>query len=236
MTAEAERRALRFLSRSPLLHADMAAMVLSGRCGILSADDGGVLLRYGGGYMMSALSRRTADAMLAMIPRAELLDAHQRFYVAAAREKFGLRTVMECRQAVYTRKEPLPPVHFPAEIRPVGEEFLPFLTKHYTHADINGEGYLRERLRSGDFFAAFVGGEPAGFIGTHEEGSMGLLEVLPRYRRRGVAAALATMQTNRLLALGRVPFSQIEPENAASFALHRRLGFAVSDESLYWLF
>ena len=234
--AEAARGALRFLRRSPLLHADMIAAVTDGACEILSAGESGVLLRYSGGYMMSALDAATADAMLELIPWTELLDAHQRFYAGAVRKKFGLEIAMECWQAAYTRKDPLPPADSPAEIRPVGEEFLPFLVRNYTHADINGEEYLRERLQSGCFLGAFVAGEPAGFIGTHEEGSMGLLEVLPRYRRKGIAATLATAQTNRLLARGRVPFSQIEPGNAASFALHRRLGFEVSEESLYWLF
>jgi tRNA (guanine37-N1)-methyltransferase len=233
---EAERAALRFLSKSPLLHADMLASVTSGDGEILSAGESGVLLRYSGGYMMSAEDRKTADAMLGIIPKTDLLDAHQKFYVKAARENFGLSGGIECRQAVWTRKELLPEAVSPANIRPIDDTYLPFLLKHYTHADINSPEYLRERLQSGDFYGAFVGPELAGFIGTHEEGSMGMLEVLPEYRRKGLAAALEAFQTNRILMEGRVPFAQIEPGNAASFALHRRLGFEISQESLYWLF
>lgn len=236
MSTETERAALRFLLRTPLLHADMTATILSGKAQILLAGESGVLLRYGGGYMMSALDEKTADAMFEMIPETELLDAHQKFYVEAAQKKFGLSVGLECRQAAWIQKEPLPEAVSPAEIRPVGEDFLPFLMQHYTHADINGEEYLRERLKTGDFFGAFVGGRPAGFIGTHEEGSMGMLEVLPEYRRKGIAAALETFQVNRILAKGAVPFAQIELDNSVSFALHRRLGFAISEESLFWLF
>lgn len=236
MNGEAERAALRFLMRSPLFHADMIAMISNGKPEVLMAGENGVLLRYGSGYMMSALNSAAAEAMLGMIPAAELLEVHQKFYVEEACQMYGLDNVIECRQASYTKKEPLPQVPSPAEIRPVGEDFLPFVMCHYTHADSNGEDYLRGRLGSGDFFGAFVGGKPAGFIGMHEEGSIGLLEVLPEYRRRGIAAALAVFQTNRILAQGRVPFSQIEPGNAASFALHRRLGFEISQESIFWLF
>lgn len=236
MNGEAERAALRFLMRSPLLHADMLSALSLGIAEILSAGEDGVLLNFGSGYMMSALNSAAADAMLGMISATELLDAHHKFYVEAAQKKFGLDNVIECRQASYTEKKPLQGVPSPAEIRPVGEDFLPFVMRHYTHADSNGEDYLRGRLGSGDFFGAFVGGKPAGFIGMHEEGSIGLLEVLPEYRRRGIAAALAVFQTNRILAQGRVPFSQIEPGNAASFALHRRLGFEISQESIFWLF
>ncbi len=236
MSAEAERAALRFLLCAPLLHADMIAMVKSGKCAILSAGERGVLLRFGGGFMMSALDRTAADALLAMVPAADLFDAHQAFYAEDARKKFGLSNRLECRQAVWTRNEPLPEASSPAEIRPVGAEFLPFLLRHYTHADINGAEYLRERLATGTFFGAFVGGKPAGFIGTHEEGSMGFLEVLPEYRRRGIAAALETFQANRILAGGGVPFAQIEPDNVASLLLHRRLGFELSEQSIFWLF
>ena len=236
MNGEAERAALRFLMRSPLFHADMLSAMSLGIAEILSAGEDGVLLNFGSGYMMSALNSAAAEAMLGMIPATELLDAHQKFYVGKACKEYGLDNVIECRQASYTKKEPLPEVPSPAEIRPVGEAFLPFVMRNYTHADSNGEDYLRGRLGSGDFFGAFVGGKPAGFIGMHEEGSIGLLEVLPEYRRRGIAAALAVFQANRILAQGRVPFSQIEPGNAASFALHRRLGFEISQESVFWLF
>ena len=236
MSTETERAALRFLSHTPLLHADMTAMILNGRAEILSAGENGVLLRYSGGYMMSALDRATADAMLELIPGTELFDAHQKFYMEAAQKKFGFSVGLECRQAAWIHKGLLPEAVSPAEIRPVGEDFLPFLMRHYTLADINGEEYLRERLGAGGFFAAFIGGEPAGFIGMHEEGSIGMLEVLPEYRRKGIASALATFQANRILAQGRVPFSQIELDNEESFALHRRLGFAISEESLFWLF
>lgn len=236
MNVETERTALRFLNRSPLLHAEMIAMISNAKPEILMAGESGVLLRYSGGCMMSALDEPTADAMLGMISATELLEAHQEFYVDAARKKYGLHVELECKQAAYLRKEPLPKVSSPAEIRPVGEDFLPFLLHHYTHADINSPEYMRERLETGEFFAAFVDGKPAGFIGTHEEGSIGLLEVLPEYRRKGIAAALATFQINRILALGRLPFSQIEPGNDASFALHRRFGFEISEESIFWLF
>lgn len=236
MSTETERAALRFLSFAPLLHADMTAAILNRKAEILSAGESGVLLRYGGGYMMSALDNVTADAMLELIPGMDTFDAHQKFYVEAAQKKFGLSVGLECRQAVWIHKEPLPEAVSPAEIRLVGEDFLPFLMRHYTHADINGEEYLWERLGAGGFFAAFVGGEPAGFIGMHEEGSMGMLEVLPEYRRKGIAAALETFQANRILARGGVPFAQIELDNKVSFALHRRLGFSISEESLFWLF
>ena len=40
------------------------------------------------------------------------------------------------------------------------------------------------------FFGAFVDGQLAGFVGEHSEGSMGMLEIFPAYRRRGLGYSL----------------------------------------------
>ena len=45
-----------------------------------------------------------------------------------------------------------------------------------------GRDYVAERLAAGAMTGAFLDGVLAGFIGIHEEGSIGMLEVLPAYR------------------------------------------------------
>ena len=61
------------------------------------------------------------------------------------------------------------------------------------------------------------------------------LEVLPPYRRRGVALALMSAMANHCLERGWVPFSQIFDGNTASLELHRRLGWTLCPEKLYWV-
>ena len=46
---------------------------------------------------------------------------------------------------------------------------------------------------------AFLDGVLAGLIGIHEEGSIGMLEVLPAYRRRGLGYALEAGAIRRAL-------------------------------------
>ena len=82
---------------------------------------------------------------------------------------------------------------------------------------------------------AFAKGQLLGFIGMHSEGSVGMLEVLPPYRRRGVALALMAAMANHCLERGWVPFSQIFDGNTASLELHRRLGWTLCPEKLYWV-
>ena len=86
-----------------------------------------------------------------------------------------------------------------------------------------------------DTFGAFVGGALAGFIGTHAEGSMGMLEIFPEYRRRGLGCALEAGLIRRLLERGEIPFCQVIEGNEASMRLQEKLGMTFSDEPVYWM-
>ena len=130
------------------------------------------------------------------------------------------------------KKEPLP-VPGPWEVRQLGREFLPVVVGHY-HSYPNPK-YLGERLDAGVMHGAFEGEELLGFIGMHSEGSVGLLEVLPAHRRRGVASALLAYMTNWCLERGWTPFSQIYEGNTASEGLHQKLRWELSRQQLFWV-
>lgn len=224
-----------YLAGDPVLHADMIGCIRRGSARVLAASGSGMLLYDGasGTHMLSAASKEEAWRLLTDLNSSEMLVSHQEYCADAAEEKFGLHERMPVCNAAYLEGRPLPETGRPAEIRPLDEAFLPFVKEHYRN--VSDEEYLLGRLRSGVMFGAFAGGEPAGFIGMHEEGSMGMLEVLPRFRRKGIALMLETFQANRLLKAGMVPYAQIKAGNAASVALHHRLGFHMSGYSICWL-
>jgi tRNA (guanine37-N1)-methyltransferase len=121
-----------------------------------------------------------------------------------------------------------------ADIRPLTEAELPIVQKYY-HA-VDGPENVKERLKAG-MLGIYVGGELAGFIGTHPEGSIGLLEVLPSFRRRGLAFLLESAMMRNQQTLGRVPYAHIRLGNEASIALHKKLGMEVTEKaSLCWLY
>ena len=97
------------------------------------------------------------------------------------------------------------------------------------------ECYLRERIDAGVMFGLYQNGRLTGFAGTHEEGSIGLLTVLPEYRRRGIGTVLEQAAIARALERGEIPFGQVAVENAASLALQRSLGMTVADEPVCWM-
>ena len=75
-----------------------------------------------------------------------------------------------------------------------------------------------------------------GFIGQHLEGSMGLLEVLPQYRKNGYGMELEQTMINYMLEKGLIPFCQVEVTNEKSLRLQKKLGLTISREQVYWLF
>lgn len=228
--------AVKFLSKDVILHIDMLESIRSDGAEILYSSEHGVLLynTASRAYMMSAEDNISAEQMLHAVKNAELFVAHQNFYVDRLQNKFSFSEKMECFQAAYLKKTPLPEIRSDVAIRPLNENHLPFIMEHYSHAD--DEDYQRERLCSGKMFGAFLKDHLIGFIGIHAEGSMGMLEVLPEYRRRGLALSLETFLSNRLLAQKKVPFSQIVADNEMSLRLHRKLGFSLSASSLFWTF
>ena len=224
-------KALRFLRRDPLLHVDMIEALRRGLGEALAAEEDGVLLSVDEGYcgMLSCTGEETALRLLRgrSFP---LLAIHQPEQEAALREALGMETWMRCRQAVYPGDAP-PPCRSES-IRPLTGEHLDFLLAHYRKED--GE-YLAWLLERGAVFGDYRQGELAGIIGKHAEGSMGLLEVLPEWRRQGIALELESFLIGRELARGNRPYCQVFPDNAPSLALQRKLGMLLTETEILWL-
>ena len=99
-------------------------------------------------------------------------------------------------------------------------------------ASVHGEVCAQIAALLGAFF---LNGILAGFIGTHHEGSMGMLEIFPEYRRLGLGYALESALIRRLMEQGAIPYCQVYEGNEASLRLQRKLGLTFSDEFVYWL-
>ena len=84
-------------------------------------------------------------------------------------------------------------------------------------------------------YGIFVEDELAGFIGEHDEGSMGMLEVFPAYRRQGLGLALESFQINRILEEGRMPYDQVILGNEKSLSLQKKLGMTITKDTVTWL-
>ena len=174
--------------------------------------------------------------------RIECIAIHQREMVPFMEKYFHLKTDMECIQGAYTRKEKLPVrgLYGPDgrgengfSIRTLTEEFIPFVAEHYS--EIGSPEYVTERILHGAVYGAFYDEKIVGFIANHGEGSIGMLYVLPEYRKRHVAMALETYCMNLAVERGEIPYGQVVLGNEASIRLQEKMGICFAKETIVWM-
>ena len=139
---------------------------------------------------------------------------------------------LECGQAVYMNKTKLD-VKEKLEIRQLKLEHMEVILEHYDKLSNNEVEIL---LKNGNLLGGYKDGKLIGFIGNHLEGSIGLLEVFPKYRRLGYGTILESSMVNKMLEKSLVPFAQIEINNKKSMTLQTKLGFKISKDRLYLIF
>lgn len=93
---------------------------------------------------------------------------------------------------------------------------------------------IQTLMREKGIFGAISDGALAGFIGRHRDGSMGMLEVFPNYRRSGLAYALESFLITLVMTYGRIPICDVFTSNAASIALQEKLGLARGAGTTFW--
>lgn len=235
-----EYTALVRFSRNRALFVDMAECVRRGAARVLRADGKGVLLyeKSSGIHMLEANSAEDARALLRETPL-QMSEGDRKFIVAhgdgvrdAVYDLLSVRAETACYQVMYAGK-PLPlggKLRFGlpgrAETEKIKEEYKLESPENIERLCAEGKiwcGYERES-------GAFVG-----FIGRHPEGSMGLLQVFPAYRRRGYGEELESFMIDKFLEEGLVPYAHIIDDNEKSMNLQKKLGYEVADEKIYWL-
>ena len=233
-----KQRAYDYLKKDILTHIDMLEILHLPAAQVMLACENGVLLRHDDLLLLASEPGRAEMFLPAMTK--DLTDSGEQLVVLHSSElketlerAYGFQTVMECHHAVYTSTDRIPyTLPEGAEIRKLDARYVDFVHAHYHMVD--DVSYIRERIEE-DMFGVFIGGGIVGFAGTHDERSMGMLEILPEYRRLGLAYCLEAHLINHLLSLGRVPFCQVAVYNEASIRLQQKMGLELSTSSIYWL-
>lgn len=234
---EKKAAARAYLSREPYKNVDMLCLLDQTRSVVDYAGDDGVLMHLPWVYLLSsdkACAERLYGKIAAVMLRKNASFVSHGFYIDERLEAecdVCLHTI--CHHYVYASDARIA-YSLPqnAEILPLKQRHADFVHAHYHTVD--SLDYIRFRIRAG-MFGAFVNGELVGFIGTHGEGAMGLLEILPDYRKLGLAFALEAHLTNSLLDAGRLPFGQVYNDNLPSIRLQEKLGFTVFESACRWI-
>ena len=228
--------ALARLTGNRLLYIDMLEVLRRGTAQIRRAGPDGVLLYDPPSevWFLDAETPAALDEMLPMLDGCVILTGHQMWYKDKLAAHFGFQTEQICRQSAWLAPQPPVVPSFDGELRWLDRSWAVWTEEHYSHS-FGGVSYMEDAIDRG-MLGAFVDGQPAGFIATHIEGSMGMLEVLPQYRRRGIGEALLLAMTASCLERGIYPYGQVWADNDPSLALQRKVGMTLSEELLFWLF
>ena len=225
--------ALNYLQQNQVKHMDMIVPIKRNTAKILHAGNDGVLLHEtkSSAFMLSVTDHPLGLSLMDMLPESGLFVCHQNFMIDDFRARFKTSKFLENHQAVYFGTTPLP---LPKNLnfRTLTMDDLPLVSNAYVQ-DL-GEEYIAGRIAEKELFGGFLDGQMVGFVGIHEEGSMGLLQVFEGHGGKGYGTALYAYITNHQIKLGSVPFAQIGISNKPSLAIAQKLGFEICKDSVWW--
>jgi len=214
-------RAIEYLIKNPLLHMGMIDPIRRGTADIMYAEIDGVLIKEqkSNAYMLSVDNFEKGQGLINSILKCNLIVAYQKFMVDYILNRLGLTEKLECVQAVYMDKIKLN-VEEELEIRQLDQNQIEVILEHYNKLS---KYEIAELLKNENLFGGYRNGILIGFVGNHLEGSIGILEIFPQYRRLGYGVTLESYMVNQMLEKGLMPFGQIEINNEKSIALKRNL-------------
>lgn len=238
---ERQQKCIDFLMKDKLSHIEMIELLRRGKAEVLYFGKDGVLLQdtESGYYMATAANDKGADKIVDLLKERKVncryIVSHQEFLNERICKALNYHVLMQCKQAVYTRKEVLPLKKAVVDkyvFKPISIDDALVVAETYEYGD---KSYIIDRISKNSLFGLYDEGNLCGYIGIHTEGSLGMLEILPEYRRCGLGTILETYMINYALKLGWIPFGQVEISNEPSFALQNKLGLYLSKNCLWWL-
>ncbi len=215
-------------------HFALARYVLEGGAEILYAEKDGLLMLYKDIYVLFGTCKEGLNKALSLVDEARCFVCSSEEEGVAVLEKFkNITKKKACYQILY--KQPfgleIPPNTVVEELPPTDVN-IDFVTKTYTL------GFSREDIKrlmtDFTFYVTYTGGKLSGYIGRHDEGSIGLLEIMPEFRRMGLGAFLVDYSVKRVNESGEVAYCNIEISNEKSLKMHLKMNFIPSDKLVYW--
>ncbi len=253
------------LSKHKIHHMDMIEMINRGRAELIFADeteallqekvsctyfhtlyeDAGVVELTGTNENQVTYRPHFLDALSSEeLSKIHLLMEHRSCCVEEITQALGLHIDYQNHTCALTRREKLPikglysgdgkPNSAGIEIVPLTLEHLDYAKSLY-HLNFDDPDYIEHRIERDPMYLALYEGQPAGIIGMHVDGSIGMLEVEPKFRRKHIGFALETYFYNKMLEAGQIPYGYIFYTNQISIDMQEKLGMYVAKEDSFWL-
>ena len=108
-----------------------------------------------------------------------------------------------------------------------------YIYDNYEYKDYASIEYISERIKKDISLGIVEDDKLVGWIMTHDDGAIGLLNVLKVYRKKGYGYELVLAMLKEIIKQDRVPFVHIEGENIKSTNLAIKIGFE-KDRVVHW--
>lgn len=200
---------------------------------VLLADKGAVIVAVPGGSTLVWASRRgvVGRALTCLGARGVVTVCGERRLAREVVRAVG-GTARPCHLVTWAGDAPA--ADAARDVRVLTSAYAGAIREHYAHPEYLAPGELEALLDAGAFLGGFEEGRLVGFVGEHADGSMGMLEVFEPARRRGWGTTLAAAKVAATVEAGNVAWAAVWPDNDASLALERSMGFSVADTGGLW--
>lgn len=205
----------------PLIHA------LEHGAELIAANEQGVAIyRYRPDFML--LAGPTPLELVMDLPKPDLIELIGSHSLRAVAVHFDLSENYECYQYYY----PYPSIESDLQLEPITQADRNFVLEHYDRLEPEE---VEQAIHEERIFGLRDRDKLFAFIGLHEDHAMGMLHVLPEYRRQGWGERLERALIAKVLAMGELPYGQVFTGNDTSMRLQEKLGFVRCSDKVYWM-
>lgn len=120
------------------------------------------------------------------------------------------------------------------ESQPLDKSQIGYIFQNSSYKDFTSEGYISERLERDISAGIWINGQLAGWGLTHDDGSLGFLNVISEYRGQGIGEAIFRCLITAKRAQNKPVFVNVEPHNKQSISLLEKLGMEY-DRPVSWI-
>lgn len=147
---------------------------------------------------------------------------------SAVAAHFDLNGLLECHQLYYPHKS----IDSDLELEPLNPADASFVLDHYHRLN---EDEIIQAISENRLFGVRDQGKLFAFIGLHDDHALGMLEVLPEYRRQGWGERLERALIAAVLGMGELPYGHVVVGNEPSMRLQEKLGFVLCSDKVFWM-
>jgi len=228
-----EIKAIEYLIKDEIANIDILEAIRRGVADIIYAGaDGVIIYEQISRACMASMCNFEKFKRLVNIDNYDFFALHQKNLVDWVKNTKKFSDYFEAYQAAYMKKEKIDNSF--DGIKKLSRKYLDCVSRSYNAME--DREYIEELIDRGHMWGIFDGEKLAGFIGIHSEGSIGLLEIFPEFRRKGYGTKLEEFLINYFLELNMIPFCQVMLGNEKSFELQKKIGMEISKETVTWLF